>query len=215
MERGENRSSEAGEPRPLTPEAECDAIDARLDEMLAAGEKLPPDFFLLTLKARVLAKRTYDFEPAKNMKYHLRNILGEARQDKNEEAEEAIIKLDWAFLALASQHNREVITDFDIQEYNKLQREYSEQGQVARGVELSPELTQHLAWMLDTVQIPYDVGTEAICIPFAPLEQTMRLVAPAWEDDWRPDPFHPDHEKRAPVNGLMEEWKQNQGNQEG
>ncbi len=216
MERGENRPSESGKPRPLTPQEECDVIDAKLDEMFATGEKLPPDFFLLTLKARVLSKRRYNLAgPAEDMRSHLGRISNEAEHDRNEEAQTAITKIHWAFLTIAAQHNREIITDLDIQEYNKLQREYSEKGQVARGVELSPELTQHLAWMLDRVQIPYDVGEEAICIPFAPLEQTMRLVAPAWEDTWRPDPFYPDHEKRAPVNGLMEEWKQNQGNQEG
>ena len=43
----------------------------------------------------------------------------------------------------------------------------------------------------------------------------MRIVAPAWEDDWHPDSFYPDHEKRASVPELMEQWKQNEGNQEG
>jgi len=75
---------------------------------------------------------------------------------------------------------------------------------------MPPELTQYLAWMVDRVQLPYDVGKGAICVSFASLEQNMHAVAYAWSNT-----FPLDNEKKRPVKNLMQEWKKSQENQQG
>jgi hypothetical protein len=173
------------------------------------------DYHLLHLKRRVLESR--ESASQQERVSTINGLLARSQfdvasyiKDDKSEIARSIQNLNLAFTAFAFSSLHPVYQETAIRNYNKLQKaQVAATGEPLRDVELTNDLAGTLSWLLDQANIPHSFDSSAVCIPFAPLEQTMRtadltpLVRPLSNDIARID-----HEVRTPTHGLMEVWKQ-------
>lgn len=219
---------DAGGTETPPPGGDIQQLRQRLQE-LETGHDQPTEYYLLDIQKnlvdinagriiRELETSTDDWQmsPSYWIRQHVDGIgILRPRETGSTEAQQDMENLSLAFLALTFPYHKDEEQASAIQFYNDYQYVQMERfGKHTESVQLSPQVTQTLSWLLDQLHIPHDFTYREVTIPFAPLEQTMQQAAEAYTKANPITSPEQDHEKQTDTQALMQKWKQQQTDNE-